>query len=51
LEALNDKDHPEHADALERLEWIGDYLVLSINSFNPEEFDLAEVNEGLAELN
>jgi hypothetical protein len=43
LAALNDKKHPEHADAMERLEWIGD-------SFDPEEFDLAEVNEGLAEL-
>jgi Plasmid pRiA4b ORF-3-like protein len=43
LAALNDKKHPEHADALEQLEWIGD-------SFDPEEFDLAEVNEGLAEL-
>jgi Plasmid pRiA4b ORF-3-like protein len=44
LAALNDKNHPEHADSMERLEWIGD-------SFDPEEFDLAEVNEGLAELN
>jgi Plasmid pRiA4b ORF-3-like protein len=44
LAAFNDKNHPEHADSLETLEWIGGH-------FDPEEFDLAEVNEGLAELN
>jgi Plasmid pRiA4b ORF-3-like protein len=42
LAALQDKNHPEHADSLERLEWIGE-------SFNPEEFLLAEINEALAE--
>lgn len=43
LAAVQDKNHPEHAESLEQLEWIG-------GSFDPEEFDLAEINEGLAEL-
>ena len=43
LAVLNDKNHPEHAESLEQLEWLG-------GSFDPEEFDLAEINEGLADL-
>ncbi len=38
LEAYNDKKHPEHE---EMVEWAGDY-------FDPERFDLAEVNEILS---
>ena len=37
LEAINDPKHPEHADYIE---WIGD-------DFDPEAFDLDEVNERL----
>lgn len=37
LQALNDPDHAEHEDYLE---WIGD-------DFDPEEFDLDSINEGL----
>ena len=37
LEALHDPEHPEHE---EMLEWIG-------GAFDPEAFDLDEVNVGL----
>ena len=40
LEAIHDPDHPEHE---EFLEWIG-------GDFDPEAFDLAEVNEALQRL-
>ncbi|OHB85666.1 MAG: hypothetical protein A2V98_18540 [Planctomycetes bacterium RBG_16_64_12] len=40
LEKIQDPEHEEHEDALE---WVGD-------EFDPEEFDLAEVNEGLHHL-
>ncbi len=40
LEAIQDKDHPEHE---EYLEWIGD-------SFDPESFDLEEVNQELKQI-
>jgi hypothetical protein len=43
LAVLKNKNHPEHAESLEQLEWLG-------CDFNPEEFDLAEVNEGLADI-
>ena len=43
LAAVQDKNHPEHAESLEQLEWIG-------GDFDPEEFDLAEINEGLVDL-
>jgi hypothetical protein len=43
LTLLQDKNHPEHAESLEQLEWLG-------GDFDPEEFDLAEINEGLADL-
>jgi hypothetical protein len=43
LAVLKNKNHPEHAESLELLEWLG-------GSFDPEEFDLAEINEGLADL-
>jgi len=38
LEAIKDPKHPEHEDMLE---WIGD-------EFDPEEFDLAALNEALS---
>lgn len=41
LDAYNDKNHPEH-EAM--LEWVGEY-------FEPEQFDLNEVNEIFAEAN
>jgi hypothetical protein len=40
---LQDKNHPEHAESLEQLEWIG-------GDFDPEEFDLAEINKGLVDF-
>ena len=40
LDKINDPEHEEHDDALE---WVGD-------EFDPEEFDLDEVNEGLHHL-
>ena len=40
LEAIHDPNHPQHR---EYLEWIGD-------SFNPEAFDLNEVNRKLRQL-
>ena len=40
LEKTQDPEHEEHEDALE---WVGD-------EFDPEEFDLDEVNEGLRHL-
>jgi hypothetical protein len=43
LSVLKNKNHPEYAESLEQLEWLG-------GSFDPEEFDLAEINEGLADL-
>jgi hypothetical protein len=43
LAAFQDENHPEHAESLEQLEWLG-------GDFDPEEFDLAEINEGLAYL-
>ena len=43
LAVLKNENHPEHAESLEQLEWIG-------GDFDPEEFDLAEINEELADL-
>jgi Plasmid pRiA4b ORF-3-like protein len=43
LAALKDKKHPEHANALKQLKWIG-------GSFDLEEFDLVAINQGLAAL-
>jgi Plasmid pRiA4b ORF-3-like protein len=43
LAALKDKKHPEHANSLKQLKWIG-------GSFDPEEFDLVAINQGLADL-
>ncbi len=40
LEAISNPDHPEHE---ERLEWIG-------GDFDPQEFDLADVNKRLKNL-
>jgi hypothetical protein len=40
LEAVNDPEHEEHD---EYLEWVG-------GEFDPEEFDLDEINEGLKNL-
>ena len=40
LEAIQNPDHPEHN---EMLEWIGD-------SFDPEEFDLEEINPALSRV-
>ena len=40
LEAIRDPDHPEHEDYLE---WIG-------GEFDPEAFDLEEMNEALSEM-
>jgi len=40
LEAIENKDHPEHG---EYLEWIG-------GSFDPEAYECAEVNEELGEI-
>lgn len=37
VEAITDPNHPDHADMLE---WVGD-------DFDPEAFDLAEINEAL----
>jgi Plasmid pRiA4b ORF-3-like protein len=41
--AVQDENHPEHAESLEQLEWIG-------GDFDPEWFDLVEINEGLADF-
>ncbi len=43
LAVLEDKNHPEYAESLEQLEWIGGDL-------DPEEFDLAEINAGLIDF-
>jgi hypothetical protein len=43
LAVLQDKNHPEHAKSLEQLEWLG-------GSFDPEEFNLAEINKILGDL-
>jgi hypothetical protein len=40
LEAIQDPDHPEHTDYLD---WVGE-------DFDPEAFDLNEVNEALQNL-
>jgi hypothetical protein len=40
VEAIQDADHPEHEDYLE---WVG-------GEFDPEAFDLDEVNEALRDL-
>ncbi|MGR8999574.1 MAG: plasmid pRiA4b ORF-3 family protein [Gammaproteobacteria bacterium] len=39
LQTISDPNHPEHADMLE---WLG-------GEFDPEEFDLEDINEDLAE--
>lgn len=43
LAVLQDENHPEYAESLEQLEWIG-------GDFDPEEFDLIEINQGLADF-
>jgi hypothetical protein len=43
LAVLQDPNHPQHAESLEQLEWIG-------GDFDPEEFDLTEINKGLLDL-
>jgi Plasmid pRiA4b ORF-3-like protein len=43
LTALHDKKHSEHQDAIEKLAWIG-------GEFDPEEFDLTEINAELVNL-
>jgi Plasmid pRiA4b ORF-3-like protein len=43
LAVLQDPNHPEHAESLEQLEWIG-------GDFDSEEFDLTEINRGLLDL-